>query len=141
MKVLLATKRSVGRISKKLDFCHATESELVTYGSECDGERWNGGCGCKRALVGLVSRKATVAFEVADRPEVTESSLRDAVRAHLLEGGWIGDSEKDDEEFVKGLLTDTIRLYSSLAHVPSGTVVGRKGSKFYVRESIRRKAA
>lgn len=55
MKVLVATTKRQGM--RKNDFCHATEGELVKFSFECDGEKVDGKCGCKRSMGGINSRE------------------------------------------------------------------------------------
>ncbi|OGV70911.1 MAG: hypothetical protein A2283_22065 [Lentisphaerae bacterium RIFOXYA12_FULL_48_11] len=62
MKVLVATRRTQGRRDNDFNFCE--EGELLIYGSECDAEAVDGHCGCRRALVGMTSGKATTTFLV-----------------------------------------------------------------------------
>lgn len=65
MKYFVApTKEQAG--TGKLDFCHTDPGEPVVIGSKCDGESPSGGCGCRRAVAGLRSRKATTVAVVAD---------------------------------------------------------------------------
>jgi len=50
------------------DFCWAEEDELVRFPFECDRERVDGQCGCRRSMAGLLSQKATTTFKVVELP-------------------------------------------------------------------------
>src|SRR3990172_8245236 len=66
VKVLVATAETQGERSN--DFCHTVEGELVTWPAlECSGESVDGGCGCRRALCGVGSLKATTTAKVVER--------------------------------------------------------------------------
>jgi hypothetical protein len=64
MKLLVATTRTQGQ--RKNDFCFVPEDEIVHFAFECDGEKVDGGCGCRRSMSGIVCRKATTTMKVAD---------------------------------------------------------------------------
>jgi hypothetical protein len=132
MKALVATRQTQGR--RKNDFCHATEGEFVTFGSECDGEKVDGGCGCKRALVGFDSSKATTTFRVSVS-DITEDGLRDLLRAKLTKEGWISEAftAEQNDEMLNTNVTYTISLWSSFEKCSKGTIVERRGHRFNER--------
>lgn len=132
MKALVATRQTQGR--RKNDFCHATEGEFVTFGSECDRETVDGVCGCKRALVGFDSSKATTTFRVLV-VDITEDGLRDLLRAKLTKEGWISEAftAEQNDEMLDANVSDTISLWSSFEKCPEGTVVKRRGRRFNER--------
>jgi len=132
MKALVATWQTQGR--RKNDFCHATEGEFVTFGSECDRETVDGVCGCKRALVGFDSSKATTTFRVSVA-DITEDGLRDLLRAKLTKEGWISEAftAEQNDEMLAANVSDTISLWSSFEKCPEGTIVERRGRRFNER--------
>jgi len=66
MKLFTATRQTQGQ--RDNDFCWAEEDELVRFPFECDGERVDGQCGCRRSMAGLLSQKATTTFKVVELP-------------------------------------------------------------------------
>ena len=72
MKILVATKETQG--FRDSDFSWAREGELVRFDSECDRDknRIDGGCGCRRSMVGLETGRATTTFKVVEMDITTE---------------------------------------------------------------------
>ncbi len=128
MKVLVATSETRGQ--RKNDFGHATDGEIVTFGSECDGEPVDGSCGCRRAMVGVESRKATTTFKVVEMPDLTLEGLAEKVHDSLKAGGW----SADDEPGRRSWAADDARELARLAgFFEVGTVVEKRGKKFQAR--------
>ena len=51
--------------------CWCEEGELVRFATECDGERVDGRCGCRRSMTGMSTLKATTTVRCeapADHP-------------------------------------------------------------------------
>lgn len=130
MKVLVATKTAQGM--RKNDFCHATEDELVMFGSECDGEKVDGKCGCRRALVGVTSACATTTFKIVERADLTPEKLHVEIREALRRGGWITDTDAADWEGAIAEQVDNLTRCAEAA--PVGTIVEKRGHNFQVRE-------
>src|SRR5207244_6778058 len=86
LKLLVATTKTQGQ--RKNDFCHATEGEILRVGMQCDRERVDGQCGCRRCLVGLQSGKGTTTFMAVEK-EITAAQLLEMVRQSLQETGWL----------------------------------------------------
>src|SRR5688572_27701467 len=86
LPVLTATPRTQGYRSN--DFCFTTASEIVMFGSECDGESIDGSCGCRRSLVGLDSLKSTTTFLVARLP-LSRQELLAKFTPSLRRSGWL----------------------------------------------------
>jgi hypothetical protein len=131
MKVMVATTEMQGR--RKNDFCHAEPPEFLMFGFECDGEAVDGACGCKRALVGISSDKATTTFQVVERVGMTLENYAEFIYCALERQGWtkLGDdwkkmARKDAEELAR--IASVFRL---------GAIVEKRGRKFQER----RKAA
>lgn len=51
-----------------LDFCWSTPGEPLIIGSKCSRDTPTGACGCRRAMSGILSRKATTIGIIAEIP-------------------------------------------------------------------------
>jgi hypothetical protein len=127
MKLLVATSQTQGR--RRTDFCWATEGEIVTYGSECPDEAVDGPCGCRRALCGLGTRKATTTFAVVERPDLRPKDLARLLAQSLVEGGW-SPSVEQAREAASG---DALRLAEVALRHACGTVLERRDGRFAAR--------
>ena len=105
MKVLIATKETQGR--RKSDFSHTTDGELVTFGFECDRDRNNidGGCGCRRTMVGIKSGRGTTTFMVSELDITRDELIKRLSASHILtfgdslgEEGALEMAEEDADE-------------------------------------------
>jgi hypothetical protein len=120
MKALVATYQTQG--TRKNDFFWTKAGELVTFGFECDGETIDGGCGCKRSMVGTLSHKATTTFSVVDFGRMTEREYRREINKAYKEMGF--------EKAPKGTIENLLEIAGQHTH---GTVLERRGNKFNVR--------
>ena len=82
MKALVATKETQG--TRNNDFSWTQEGELVVFGAECDRESVDGRCGCRRAMSGLTTLKATTTVKVTDFPGLTLETLAEQIKRHLI---------------------------------------------------------
>jgi hypothetical protein len=65
MKILISTQKGQG--IRKNDFCWVSEGEILHFGFECDCDNTaDGGCGCRRSMVGLDCNKATTTMMVTE---------------------------------------------------------------------------
>ncbi len=127
MKILVATRETQGR--RPNDFCWAEEGEIVTFGSECPDETVDGPCGCRRALRGVRTRKATTTLLVVDRPDVGAGDLARMVAESLVAGGWYASLEPARAAATE----DALRLAEvAFAHA-EGTVLERRDDRFRAR--------
>lgn len=126
--VLVATKETQGR--RKNDYSHATEGELVSFGMECDRESVDGKCGCKRALVGTQSLKATTTMKIEER-DLTEAQLAEIVYKGLEKGGWtkIG-TEAENRKWAADNAHDLLDIAKSFR---AGDIVEKRGGTYYSR--------
>ncbi len=122
MKLLVATKQGQGKRTN--DFFWANEGEIVRFGMECDGEEVDGGCGCRRALSGIMTAKGTTTMEVAELP-IDVEDLTNLMVVSLKLGGW--DALKDR---AKDLAQEMINAAEPF---PVGAVVERRGDEFLTR--------
>ena len=95
------------------------------FGSECDGEKVDGGCGCRRALAGVKTAKATTTMKVAD---VSEDVIRAGMVGFLV-NKWSFD-EAEALEWVNGDIKELNRVAEFFGE---GTVLERRGRKFAER--------
>jgi len=126
MKILVATKKTQGYRDNDFDF--VPEGELVTIGTEHDGERVDGECGCRRSLAGIKSRKATTTVKVVDS-RIDEDEYK----------GIIEKSEAKTWEMpVEKVKPVAKKIYVKLVAVarkyPVGTVLEYRGGKFNKRK-------
>jgi hypothetical protein len=128
MHVLVATTELQGR--RGSDFCHTVEGELVYLGSECDIETIDGGCGCRRSMAGMDSRKGTTTIKVIDPADMTRELLRQLVRAALERGGWLRPEDPSNEDWVSGMTDYLAEVAESF---PAGAVLERRGGVFRER--------
>lgn len=128
MRVLTATKET--QMQRSNDFFFAEEGELVILGSECDDEKVDGKCGCRRAMVGVRSHKSTTTMIVSES-NLDEEALKDIVRRSLTENGWLkGCPEKEANEMVDALCDMNRKVAETF---PVGTVIERRGVMFGAR--------
>ena len=132
MKALVATKERQGW--RKDDFCHCNEGEFVTWGFECDGERADMPCACRRSLVGFDTSRATTTFKVVT-VELTPEGLAGLLEGKLTREGWLSPEHSAEEngDFLMGQVEDTVRLWAGFAGCPDGAVVERRGDRFLER--------
>lgn len=127
MKILVATEETQGH--RQNDFCWAEEGEIVTFGSECADETVDGSCGCRRALRGVRSRKATTTFVVVERPGIRPGDLARIVAESLVSGGWYPGVEQAHPAAAQ----HARRLASIALTYAEGTVLERRDEKFSAR--------
>lgn len=126
MRLLVSTKKTQGK--RKNDFCWVDEGEIVTFAFECDREEIDGTCGCRRALTGVKSRKATTTFEVAEL-KITKADLIEILAASYMEAGFA----KDIPAAKKAVKEDADELISLANSFPVGTVLEKRGNELKVR--------
>lgn len=123
MKVLVSTKDKQG--VRMNDFSWADEGEIVGMGNmECDGERVDGKCGCRRSFGGYVSHKATTTAKVVEQ-DVTVQQLFDVAKKSLLEGGW----KSSDEE----IMDEVKEIARVAAAFDVNTILEKRGNEIVVR--------
>lgn len=128
MKVLVATRQTQGK--RRNDYSWTNERELVTFGFECDRDCGpDGKCGCKRALCGVDSLKATTTMQVAERPKMTPADYVQAIARSLVSGGWY-DTEAEATEHAR---EDALELARIASMFPVGEVLEKRGNAFISR--------
>jgi hypothetical protein len=125
MKILTATATSQG--TRKNDFDHAIEGELVGIGLICatDQKDPDGGCGCGRAFFGLSSHRATTTAKVRDLP-MTRDDVIKAFAAYYEAGGYGAPPTSILNEEFDG-------MQELMSGWPAGAVIERRLDNFQVR--------
>ncbi len=106
MKVFVAA--ALGPDADSDDFAWTVEGELVTVAVlPCDDDE----CGCRRAMAGISSSRATSVFMVADLP-MTVADYVSALRDSLIRQGWLtaGSNPAWFHEFVQMHIEDAAWL-------------------------------
>ncbi len=129
MKVLVATKQTQGQ--RKNDFCFCTEGELVKFGMECDGESVDGSCGCKRALCGMDTSKATTTMMVVDLPTVSPEGFRAKWHEAMTREGWLKHGTEDENR--KWEADDCAELLRLAEFFAVGAVIEKRGRRYAQR--------
>ena len=128
IKLLVATKDTQGK--RKNDFCHAEEGEIVVRGSECDGEAVDGNCGCKRAMCGVKTRKATTTMKVVEL-DIEPDEVKKQMKESLVKGGWASLMKPKE---VDGMVNDSYKENVELAeYFGVGAIVEKRGDTFQKR--------
>lgn len=127
---LVATKHSQG--TRDNDFCHADDGELLHFCSECDGERIDGKCGCKRAMVGMQSSKATTTMLIKDVPH-SEEELRIKLFETLKREGWVDVTTNDDQEWEEMIREEVKEVMGLCEFFGENTVLEKRGDEFVAR--------
>jgi hypothetical protein len=132
MKVLTATTETQGWRSD--DFCWTVEGEMVIFPPiECDCHVFDDHCGCRRAMAGLVSQRATTTIKVADREELDTESYYALIVDGLRDQGYVTGELLNDPEvtkWVQGLMDDLMRVADAY---PVETILERRGDVISAR--------
>ena len=128
MKILIATKATQGKRSN--DFSFAITGEPVMFPSmECDGEAVEGHCGCRRAMAGLESGRATTTVKVVER-DLTPRQLELIVRKAWQRGGWAKLMGEKIEKYARDEAHELIRAAKAMK---LQGVYGRRGGEMEFR--------
>jgi len=126
MKVLVATKEGQG--GRKNNFSWTEDGEFVGFTFECDGERIDGSCGCRRSFAGLHSHKATTTATVKESA-ITPEEFMTIHRKSMEEGGWVKPDSTD-----AGWVADDAKELLRLASVfPVGAIIEKRGNSIQTR--------
>jgi hypothetical protein len=125
MKLFVATSETQGQRQNDFSFCN--EGEILSFALECDGEKIDGPCGCKRSLSGLDSKKATTTMRVANVPA---GEFINKLVAHLTECWSYPLEEAEDRA-----LNEIRMIQHMAAQFSEGAIVERRGNKFLERRT------
>lgn len=123
MKFLVATSETQGQ--RVNDFFFAKVNELLRFGTECSGEEIDGECGCRRCMIGTITKKGTTTMKVSETG-LAKEQLIDVYYNDLRNAGW-KLSREDVAEDVERILRIS-DLY------PEGTVLEKRGNEFKRRK-------
>ena len=130
MKIFVASDNGQG--DRKSDYYWLINGEPVMLGFDCDRDRddIDGGCGCRRGVVGMDSAKAGTTFTVEDRNVTVNQYRRMHLEAYIRQG-WLkeGDSLPSDLRAACDEWADSARNYYV------GDVIERRG------DTIQRRSA
>jgi hypothetical protein len=121
----VATHKTQGK--RKNDFAWCEEGEPVGFSLECDGEKIDGKCGCRRSFSGMQSRKATTTAKVV---ESGMTELDYCTMFGISEQKAWGKDTFTAEELVAGAK----ELLEIAAVFAVGDIVEKRGSKIQVRD-------
>lgn len=124
MKVFIATQKGQGK--RPNDFFWTTEGELVRFGMECHGEDADGPCGCRRSMVGMVSKKSTTTFTVQDR----HMSLHEYAETLDASDKAAGFRFTDEDNYA-----GAFRLLMVAERFPVGSVLEKRGDYIMERKA------
>lgn len=103
----------------------AASGELLRFAFECDGERIDGPCGCRRALIGIECHKGTTTCVVQELP-ISEQEFAEKIAASYAATGFSMLTSEDARE-------EAMQLMQLAAAFPTGCVVEKRGNKFVSR--------
>jgi hypothetical protein len=130
MKVLVSTTKTQG--ARNNDFCFVPEGEILHFGSECDGESVDGGCGCRRSLGGIDCHKATTTMKVVEM-ELTPSGLADKMFEYLRSAGWVSDDNPRTRRWAQQEADAVIEVAE---YFEVGDILERRGRNFRKRGRV-----
>jgi hypothetical protein len=128
MKILVATNFTQGRRAN--DFCFVPEEEIVRFGVEHVGEDLDSVCGCRRAMFGTKTGKATTTVKV-----VETLMIREEFRRLIATSFWASCNQAEVAELAADcaeIMADYILQIASEFQV--GQILERRGAQFEVRE-------
>lgn len=133
MKILVATKDTQGQ--RASDFSFTNEGELVCRDIICgrgDEEDLDGGCGCQRSMVGLVTRKGTTTVKVVSR-KMTRADLVNSLVASYARAYRLGVTDAD---LVRAQEQEADELIRIANRFKIGDVLEIRGHKMRARKPI-----
>jgi hypothetical protein len=135
MKVLTATKQTQGWRGN--DFCWTVEGELVVFPPiECGRGSIDDGCGCRRSMAGLVSRRATTTIRVAAREELDPNTYFALISDGLRDQGYVTEelmTNPNVNEWLRDITDELVCIADAFAVT---TILERRGDFINVRQGI-----
>ena len=127
MRLFVATHATQG--TRKNDFDHVPDGEIVVFPlSECDDERVDGPCGCRRAMFGLDSNVGTTTAQVVDVPLLTHEDLVARLRLARMKTGLVVEPEVED--LVREEADELMQMGLDFS---LGAIVERRGNQLRLR--------
>ncbi len=131
-KILVATKETQGQ--RKNDFFWATEGEPVVSGHACDGEDIDGGCGCRRSMIGTDSRKATTTVKVAIINK-TPKEYAEIIKKYYKDSGW-AEAYRTEVKLDEVVNREANELLKIAQMFEVGQVLEIRGDEMHTRAQI-----
>lgn len=122
LPVLVATRETQGQRSN--DFCWCDEDEPVRFTTECDGERVDGRCGCRRAMTGMSTLRVTTTVRVQHLPLTREQFVS------LLKSSYEKSGFPFSDEDVRKEADELLRLARAF---PPDRVIEKRGDQLQSR--------
>lgn len=127
MQVFTATKATQGQ--RDNDFSWSVEGELVIrHPSECGSGSVDDGCGCRRALAGMASSRATTTFVA------TELDIEMTLYAIMIFDAFVREGWDVSGQFGAAVVSQVADEMQRIAgKFRPGTVVERRGNVYVAR--------
>ena len=134
MKILVATEQTQGQ--RESDFCFVPEDEPLLQGFMCHKDEVDpnpdGGCGCGRALIGILCQKGTTSFKVVETQLSQERFIQNYISS-FQDSGWLTGPNKLDKEFIEGLRADGEQLIEVATRFPLGAILEKRKEAYQQR--------
>lgn len=131
MKIFVATSQTQGE--RWNDFCFAADGEIVRFGVEHLGDELDGLCGCRRAMYGVESARATTTVKVVES-DMLPADFRRLISSSFLASINATEVEIDLAVEVASIMADF--LMQVAAEYQTGQVLERRGDYFEVRDDL-----
>ena len=103
---------------------------------ECACGSIDGGCGCRRAMAGMVSHRATTTIKVTDMKDLDRRTYFRLIREDLKDQGYLTEelmALADVKEWLNDLTDDLLRAAELW---PVGTILERRGAFISLRQPV-----
>ena len=139
MNVLTATNQTQGW--RDNDFCWTVAGELVFFPPlECDCGSIDDRCGCRRALAGIASHRATTTIKVVDREELDPDTYFMLISDGLRDQGYVTKelmTKREVNDWLHDVIDDLMYIAGTFE---VGTVLERRGDFVNVRRALGQEA-
>ena len=126
MRILVATAQMQGQRDNDFNWCD--EGELVAFdGFDCDGGSVDDNCGCRRAMGGLRTYRATTTIRVAES-DLTKNEYISHIIDAKNKQGWKGDIDR--------WMPQIDVLLSIAKGYPVDTILERRGNVIQPRQKM-----
>ena len=135
MKILVSTAETNGQ--RESDFCFVPEGERLYRGPICARDRNDpnpdGGCGCGRALNGVLCHKGTTTFKVVDDPEMDDHRFV-AMFQGAMQDSQVGQllGQKETQAYAR---QTALEIRDALFGCKSGDILELRSGKLRLRKT------
>jgi hypothetical protein len=134
VNVLMATSQTQGWRDK--DSSWTVEGELVfTPRIECDRGSVDDDCGCRRAMAGTMSHRATTTIKVTQRKDLDPDTYFTLIRDALMDQGYVTKDLLTDPGVNEWLRDITLELTCMARSFEVGTILERRGDFIFERRT------